>query len=101
MTFFVCLIYHDYVDKNIRKEKFYWPIKIELIMNKSQIVLYIYDLLINHIPFTKQEIVNEFKINERTFRRYIADINCYFCDCFKPFVVIYNYETGIYSLGER
>lgn len=46
-------------------------------MNKSQIILYIYDLLITKGYITKKETMLKANISELSFRRYLKDIREY------------------------
>ena len=47
-------------------------------ISKSQVVLYIYDVLIRGGKIKTSEILNKFEISLRTFQRYIAEINDFF-----------------------
>ena len=44
-------------------------------MNKSQVVLYMYDRLIRRKVIRTNDILNQYDISLRTFQRYIAEIN--------------------------
>ena len=66
---------------------------------KSQIILYIYDKIINGKSFTMDEIINEFNISIRTFRRYIAEINAYLCNNFRNEMIVYDYKKSCYFLN--
>lgn len=69
-------------------------------MVKSQIIIYIYDLLINNQSFTKEDIISEFNISERTFRRYISEINCYFDNFYINQCIVYDSSKNVYKLKE-
>lgn len=43
-------------------------------------------------------VVAEFNISERTFRRYIADINAYFCNQYKNYSIVYQRKINMYCL---
>lgn len=66
--------------------------------NKTQVVLYMYDKLIHGSGFSLDEIITMFKISERTFRRYISEINCFLANNYKMQQVSYSYEKGKYAL---
>mgnify|MGYP003294343824 CR=1 FL=1 len=67
-------------------------------MSKSQVVLYIYDVLIKGGKIKTDEILNEFEISLRTFQRYIAEINDFFFNNFMNYYVKYDYELKYYYL---
>ena len=69
-------------------------------MVKSQVIIYMYDLLINHKSFSKEEIIAEFNISERTFRRYISEINCYLSNFYKKQSVVYDNVNHVYKLDK-
>ena len=66
--------------------------------NKTQVVLYMYDKLIHGSGFSLDEVVTMFKISERTFRRYISEINCYFINNYIFKQIIYLHKDKMYSL---
>lgn len=65
---------------------------------KSQIILYMYDKLLSNEGFTILEIVSTFNVSERTFRRYVSEINCYLANNYKKEVVSYDSYTKKYFL---
>ena len=65
---------------------------------KSQVVLYMYDLLINGNEFTMSEIITLYNISIRTFRRYIAEINNFLYEQYKQKEVIFSKERGTYYI---
>jgi len=67
-------------------------------MVKSQIVLYIYDELKTNRFITISDIINKYSICERSFRRYIAEINAYLSNNFKNQVIKYDYYNKKYYL---
>ena len=69
-------------------------------MNKSQIVLMIYDRLNKGEQILLVEIMNEFDISLSTFRRYISEINIFLSDTFQNKVVYYDFLTNSYYLKE-
>jgi len=66
--------------------------------NKAQILLYMYDKLINGCAFSLREITNDFNISERTFRRYISEINCFLANNYRLQQVCYSKEKKGYIL---
>ena len=69
-------------------------------MNKSQIVLMIYDRLNKGKQILLVEIMNEFDISLSTFRRYISEINIFLSDTYQNKVVYYDFLTNSYYLRE-
>ena len=69
-------------------------------MNKSQIVLMIYDRLNKGEQILLVEIMNEFDISLSTFRRYISEINIFLSDTYQNKVVYYDFLTNSYYLKE-
>lgn len=67
-------------------------------INKSQIVLYIYDDLISHKEIYINDIVNKYGISTRTFRRYIAEINAFLFNNYKNQSIQYDSIKKSYSL---
>ena len=67
-------------------------------MVKSQIVLYIYDELKTNKFITISDIINKYSICERSFRRYVAEINAYLYNNFKNQVIKYDYYNKRYYL---
>lgn len=66
---------------------------------KSQIVLYIYDELINNKPLKMDEVLALFNISVRTFRRYISEINAFFCNNYINKEIMYDYKNQYYYLS--
>lgn len=67
-------------------------------INKSQIVLYIYDDLINNKEIFLNDIINKYEISTRTFRRYIAEINAFLFNNYKNQIIQYDSIKKSYSL---
>lgn len=49
-------------------------------MSKSEMLLYIYDVLIKGDIINKKETSNKFKVSDKTISRYIQEINMYFLE---------------------
>ena len=67
-------------------------------MSKSQVVLYIYDVLIKGGKIKTDEILNNFEISLRTFQRYLSEINAFFFDNYINNCIKYDYENKYYFL---
>lgn len=67
-------------------------------LNKSQIILKMYDSLIHNEIVNMNDYINNYKICVRTFQRYIAEINAFLYNEFKNQVVNYDYENKTYYL---
>lgn len=67
---------------------------------KAQIILYMYDCLIEGKEFTADEITTLYKISARTFRRYIAEINDFLYEQFKGKEVVYSKKRKVYCLRD-
>lgn len=65
---------------------------------KSQIILYIYDKIINGKSISLDEIINQFNVSVRTFRRYIAEINAFLCNNFRNESIVYDNKKCCYYL---
>lgn len=65
---------------------------------KSQIILYIYDQLIDGKELKMNEILAIYNISVRTFRRYISEINSYLYNNYKNQEVVYNHTKNSYYL---
>lgn len=65
---------------------------------KSQIILEMYDSLINGKRITINEIMNRYGISLRTFQRYIAEINAFFCNKYDNRSIQYDYLNKEYYL---
>lgn len=67
-------------------------------LNKSQIILKMYDSLIHNEIVNMNDYINNYKMSVRTFQRYIAEINAFLYNEFKNQVVNYDYENKTYYL---
>ena len=66
--------------------------------SKVEIILYIYDKLKEEKKINSLQIMNEFNICDRTFRRYISDINAYLCNQYKNVQIVYDRKLKEYIL---
>ena len=71
---------------------------INIMVLKTQIVLYMYDKLLSGKGFTVAEIISNFNISERTFRRYVSEINCFLANNYKEQQVGYSNDKKVYIL---
>ncbi len=69
-------------------------------LNKSQIILKMYDSLIRNYGIKINDYINKYNISLRTFQRYIAEINAFLFNEFKNQVVNYDHENKIYYLED-
>lgn len=67
-------------------------------LNKSQIILKMYDSLIHNEIVNMNDYINNYKMSVRTFQRYIAEINAFLYNEFKNQVVNYDYDNKTYYL---
>lgn len=75
-----------------------WPTHIISMINKCQIVLHIYDLLIQYGEIEMNSVLAEFNISVRSFRRYISEINIFLNNNFKNQYIKYKKSTNKYYL---
>ena len=67
-------------------------------MNKTQAILYLYDVLLNGGRIYLEEAMVNFDISLSTFRRYISEINIFLCNTYKNQAVYYDYKENCYYL---
>ena len=67
-------------------------------MNKTQVILYLYDFLLNGGRIYLEETMVNYDISLSTFRRYISEINIFLCNTYKNQVVYYDYKDNCYYL---
>ena len=65
---------------------------------KSQIILYMYDDLINGKRISLNDVINKHEISIRTFQRYIAELNAFLFNKYKNQVIVYDHENKEYYL---
>ena len=70
------------------------------VKSKVEVVLYIYDQLISGKSVNASQIMNEFNICDRTFRRYISEINSFLYNNYKNQEVVYNHTRNSYCMEE-
>ena len=58
-----------------------------------------YDKLLSGKGFTIDEIISNFNISERTFRRYISEINCFLANNYKEQQVLFDLNKRVYLLA--
>lgn len=69
-------------------------------LNKSQIILKMYDSLIRKHNIKVNDYINKYNMSLRTFQRYIAEINAFLFNEFKNQIVSYDYENKFYYLED-
>ena len=67
-------------------------------MNKTQVILYLYDVLLNGGRIYLEETMVNYDISLSTFRRYISEINIFLYNTYKNQVVYYDYKDNCYYL---
>ncbi len=67
-------------------------------LSKSQIILYIYDVLLSNKEITINDVMNKYGISTRTFRRYISEINSFLCNNYRNQSIIYDSKRKCYYL---
>ena len=68
---------------------------------KSQIILYMYDMLINNNKIIMDEVIALFGISIRTFRRYISEINSFLYNNYKNQQKKYDNVNHYYKISSR
>lgn len=67
---------------------------------KTQVVLYLFDELSNGRKIYLQEVLSEFGMSIRTFRRYISEIQAYFTNFIKQKLIKYSMKEKTYYLTD-
>lgn len=67
-------------------------------ISKCHIILSMYDDANNNKVIKTSEYMNKYYISERTFRRYISEINCYLADSYKMKELVYSKALKGYIL---
>lgn len=67
---------------------------------KTQVVIYMYDELINNRHINMDQIMSEYEISVRTFRRYISEIQSYLFNFHKSKIVKYSMRDKCYYLAD-
>lgn len=65
---------------------------------KSQLLLYLYDILIKGGEIFMEQTMNELHLSRRTFFRYISEIRAFFCNFYTNQELVYNNDTKSYRL---
>ena len=67
-------------------------------VNKKQGLLYIFHLLLTHQTVDKEKIMNELKIQEHSFWRYMQEIRAFIANFFLPYEIKYSRIEKVYYL---
>ena len=67
-------------------------------ISKCQIILKLYDDATNNKVIKTQEYMYVYSISERTVRRYINELNCFFADTYKYLELVYEKKLKGYIL---
>lgn len=65
---------------------------------KAQVILFMYEKLLSEGVLDSIEIKAKFEITDKTFYRYIQEINAYFCNTYKNKKVCYDRKNKKYYL---
>lgn len=65
---------------------------------KTQVILFMYDKLLSEEALDPIEIKVKFELTDKTFYRYIQEINAYFCNTYKNKKVCYDKKSKKYYL---
>ena len=65
---------------------------------KLQIVLALYDKLIKEGKVIMNDFISEYEISVRSFRRYVSEINTFFCNEFMNEEIVYDYAEKAYKI---
>ena len=65
---------------------------------KTQVVLYLYNEFLEGKRISTDEIVGEYGMSIRTFRRYISELNAFFSNFNKPFIIRFSKKGKSYYL---
>lgn len=67
-------------------------------VNKKQGLLYIFYLLLTHQTVDKEKIMNELKIQEHSFWKYMQEIRAFIANFFLPYEIKYSRIEKVYYL---
>lgn len=67
-------------------------------VNKTQAILFMYDVLLQKGTLNKIDIISELEITNLTFLRYIQELRAYFCNFANEYELIYSKEKDHYFL---
>ena len=66
--------------------------------NKSFILIEMYDLLLQGKPIKKQYFIDKYEVSNRTFRRYISELQAYLFNFYKGYVIVFTRKNMEYIL---
>jgi len=66
--------------------------------SKIQIVLALYDKLRRNNKVIMDDFLSEYEISVRSFRRYVSEINTFFCNEFMNEEVVYDFDDRAYKI---
>lgn len=70
-------------------------------VNKTQALLFMYELLLTKGSFTKEEVMNEIEINNLTFLRYIQELRAYLFNFNNEAELLYSTKDKKYLLVDE
>ncbi len=68
-------------------------------VNKTQAVLYIFELLVQQGFAKKEEVMGELEISEVSFWRYIQELEAFIFNFHLPYELTYDKKTNTYRLS--
>lgn len=70
-------------------------------VNKTQTLLFMYDLMLRKGSFTKEDILNQVDINNLTFLRYIQELRAFLINFNSNMELLYSIKDKKYLLVEE
>ena len=67
-------------------------------VNKTQALLYIFELLLSEGSIKKEDIMQQIEISSLTFKRYMQEIRAYAFNFYKKYELIYSRKDSRYIL---
>lgn len=67
---------------------------------KSQVILYMYELLLSKKTINPKDVKTKFEIEDKTFLRYIQEIRAYYYNMYKTERIVYSKSMKVYFLVE-
>lgn len=67
-------------------------------VNKTQALLFMYELLLTNGLFTKEEVISEIEISNLTFLRYIQELRAYLYNFNNSLELVYSSKSKKYLL---
>lgn len=65
---------------------------------KTQVILFMYDELLSGKTLEPKKVKDMFELKDKTFYRYVQEINAYFCNTYKNKKICYDRKNKNYYL---